>query len=92
MKYEISIILGDIKKRFIILVYLSIVLTIICYIYISCFNNVYPYIKIEWIKSFLFVLIVAQFINFGIALIQSILRYLSIRCKNEKLFKLSKIF
>ena len=92
IKNEIAKILQEIKIRFTILIFLSIFLTIIIYIYISCFNNVYPYIKTEWIKSSLFIFIVAQFINFSILLIQSILRYISINCKNEKLFKLSKVF
>ena len=75
IKYEISITLKDIQRRFSFLLYFSIFLTIICYIYISCFNNVYPYIKLEWIKSSLFILILMQIISLFITLLQCILRY-----------------
>ena len=92
MKYEISIIVTEIEKRFLFLIYFSIFLTIICYIYISCFNNVYPYIRKEWINSSLFILAFMQFINLAFTFIQCSLRYLSIKFKSEKIFKLSQIF
>ena len=92
MKYEITIITKDIERRFIGLIILSALLTVICFIYISCFNIAYPYIKKEWIKSSLFVLILMQIINLLVTFIQSLLRYMSIKCNSEKLFKLSQIF
>ena len=57
IKSEILIIEKNIKNRFIGMIVLSIFLSIISFIYISCFNTVYPYIKIEWIKSSVFILI-----------------------------------
>ena len=92
MKYEISITMKDIERRFIGLICFSFFLTVICFIYISCFNNVYPCIKYEWIKSSIFILIVMQLIQFLLSLIQCIIRYLSIKCNSEKLFKLSLVF
>ena len=90
MRFEISITLKDVKRRFYFLLCFSLFLTIICYLYISCFNNVYPYIKIEWIKSSLFILILMQIINFIMIFLQCSLRFISIKCKSEKMFKLSQ--
>ena len=91
MKYEISIVMKDIERKFSSLIVFSIVLTIICFIYISCFNIVYPCIKYEWIKASIFVLIVMQFLSFLLSFIQCVFRYLSIKCNSEKLFKLSQV-
>ena len=91
MKYEISIVMKDIERKFSSLIIFSIVLTIICFIYISCFNIVYPCIKYEWIKASIFVLIVMQFLSFLLSFIQCVFRYLSIKCNSEKLFKLSQV-
>ena len=92
MKYEIAVVLKDIENRFKSLIFFSLFLTIICFIYISCFNNVYPYIKGEWIKSSLFIIILMQIINFFLTLIQCSLRFIAIKCRSERLFKLSQIF
>ena len=92
LNYEITITLKDIERRFLGLIILSAILTVICFIYISCFNIAYPYIKEEWIKSSLFVLILMQIINLLITFNQSLLRYIAIKCNSEKLFKLSQIF
>ena len=92
MRYELSVIVKDIEKNCIILIFSSLFLTIICFIYISCFNVVYPYIKKEWIKSSLFILIFMQIINLAFTFIECILRYSAIQCNNEKLFRLSHLF
>ena len=92
MKYEISEVVKEIENKFKILIILSLIWTILCFIYISCFNNVYRYIKIEWIKSSLFILIIMQILNFLGTLLECILRYSAIKCNSEKVFKLSQFF
>ena len=91
MKYEISLIVKDIQNKFTTIILISLVLTVVCFIYISCFNNVYPYIKKEWIKSSLFILILMQFINVARTLIECLLRYCAIKVNSERLFKLSQV-
>jgi hypothetical protein len=92
LKYELSILINNIGKRFIILIFFSIFLSIIFFIYISCFNIVYPYIREEWIKSSIFIVILMQTINFCITLIETCFRYLAIRCNSKKFFTLSLLF
>ena len=88
LKYDLSLLLTDINKRFILLIWLSIFFSLICFLYISCFNSVYPYIRKEWIKSSIFILVLMQIINLVFSLLHSSLRYLSLKCNSEKLFKL----
>ena len=92
MKYEISVLVKDIEIKFRILIILCFLLSVVCFVYISCFNNVYPCIKMEWIKSSLFILALMQIINLFCTLLECIFRYLSIKCNSEKIFKLSQLF
>ena len=80
---------GSLKKLFIGFIVLSIILSIIFIIYISCFNIVYPYIAKEWIISSIFILLIMQIINILITFIQASVRYLAIKFKSIKLFELS---
>ena len=92
IKNEIFIIIQDIKNRFMLLFITSNIITIFSWYYISCFNNVYPYIKKEWIVSSICIFIVMQIFYFFCSLIETILRFLSFKIKSEKLFKISRIF
>ena len=92
MKYELSVIVKNIETKFKTIIIFSLCLTIICFVYISCFNNVYPYIKNEWIKSSIFILLLMQVINFLFTSLECILRYSAIKCNSEKIFRLSQIF
>ena len=91
LKIEISNVLKDIRKRFLILIIICIFFCIISFIYISCFNNVYPNSKSEWIKSSLFIIIITQLINLILSFAESSIRYMAIKCNSEKMFKLSLI-
>jgi hypothetical protein len=92
MKYELSVIVKNIETKFKTIIIFSLCLTIICFVYISCFNNVYPYIKMEWIKSSIFILVLMQVINLLFTSLECILRYSAIKCNSEKIFRLSQIF
>ena len=89
---ELTLVIENIEKRFIILIILSIIINIFGFIYISCFNIVYYYIKIEWIKSTIFIQICMEIIDVFFSFIETCLRFLSIKCNSEKLFKLSLFF
>ena len=89
MKYELSLILITIKKRFILFIIFSLFLSIVSFFYISCFNIVYPYIRIEWIKSSIFIFIVMEIVNFLLIFFGCCFRYIAIKCNSEKLFKIS---
>ena len=92
MKYELSILANTIESRFLYLIIFSIILSIICFFYISCFNIVYPYIRKEWIKSSLFILTLMQVLNFLITFIEAWIRLLAIKFNSKRLFRLSLWF
>ena len=91
LKYDISNVTKDIEKRFYGLIISSVIVTIISFIYISCFNIVYPNTKIEWIKSSIFILIIMQIINFIFTFTETSIRYFAIKFNSEKIFKLGLI-
>ena len=71
---------------------ISYILTVISWYFISCFNNVYPYLKIEWIKSSIFIIIIMQILPIFTSFIFAILRIISIKCKSERIYRLSNYF
>ena len=75
-----------------IFIIISYILTIFCWYYISCFNNVYPYLKIEWIKSSIFIILIMQLISFFTCFLFAFLRFISIKFKSEKIYRLSNYF
>ena len=88
LRYEISLSVKSIKSRYTVFILISISISVISWYYISCFNNTYPGVKIEWIKSSILNIIIMQILYILIALLQAILRELSFYYKSEKIFKL----
>jgi hypothetical protein len=89
IKFELSVLVTNIKNKFTSLIIFSILLSILCFIYISCFNIVYPYIRGEWIKSSIFILILMQILNLVFTFLHCCIRYLALKYNSEKIFKLS---
>ena len=81
-----------INNDYIIFLIVGFIIIIFSWIYISCFNYVYPYTKNEWIKSSIIIGIIMQTSQgiFGIFL--GFFRFMSIYYKSEKLYKFVKHF
>ena len=92
MEEKIIITIKNIINNYMIFIIISYALTIFSWYYNSCFNNVYPYLKLEWIKSSIFIFIVIQLIIIIGCFIFAFLRYISIKCKNERIYKISNYF
>ena len=90
IKENLLILIKKIEKYYFIFIIVTYIITFLSMIYVSCFNDVYYYSRIDWVKSSLFCFIVIQFISVFIILFETIIRYLGIKCKNEKLFRISK--
>ena len=90
LKYEISITIKGIKIGYSIFILLCIFISIIFWYYISCFNNTYPGVRVEWIKSSIVIIIIMQILSILIILLQAILRSLSFHYKSEKLYKIKQ--
>ena len=83
--------MNDIKRRNISFIIFSGIIIIFSFIYLSCFNYVYKYSQIEWIKSSITIVIIMQILSFLKCLLISSLRVLSFKCKSEKIYKISKL-
>ena len=91
LRFEISEILKSIFKNIRILIIINYILIIFSWYYLSCFNNVYPNINNEWILSSIFLIVIFQIFPFILTLLETIIRFTSIRYESEKLFKLSQL-
>jgi hypothetical protein len=91
-KHELFIIIQKIKVRNRNFVILSYFFTIFSWFYVSCFNNVYNYTQREWIKSSIFFFILIQFSYILYSFIESVIRFISFKCKSENIYELSTIF
>ena len=91
LKYEITKIIKSIKKRYIIFVILTLIISFFTFIHIACFNIVYRHIMMEWIIFSLIIISIIQVATFLFCLFQAGLRVISIKCKSEKLFELSQV-
>jgi hypothetical protein len=92
VKHELFIIIQKIKVRNRNFVILSYFVTILSWFYVSCFNNVYNYTQREWIKSSIFFFILIQFSYILYSFIESVIRFISFKCKSENIYELSTIF
>ena len=84
---EISKILFKIERSIIIFFLVNYFIMILSWYYITCFNNVYCNTKIEWIKSSIFIIVIMQLEPFVYTLGITSLRYISIHCECEKMYK-----
>ena len=89
LKYQISIIMKEIKIRYNLFIIIAGVFSIFSWYYISCFNNIYPHMRMEWIKSSLLFIILFYFLSILVILVNSVLRFVSFEVKSEKIYKAS---
>ena len=90
LKQKIMIFIKDIQKRNLAFIIISSIILLFSFFYLLCFNYVYPYSQIEWVKSSITIIIIMQLLSTLKCLLESGFRYLSFSCKSEKLYKLSK--
>ena len=92
IKENIANLFREIKTRNISFIIMVSILLIISSIYLLCFNYVYPYSQMEWIKSSIVIIIIMQVLSFLRCLLETCLRFLSFKTKSEKIYKMAKIF
>ena len=92
IRYEILEIMKSIFKKTKILTIIDCIIILFSWYYISCLNNVYPHIIKEWVVSSVFLIIIIEILPFIVSFLETCIRYISIKCESEKLFKLSRLF
>ena len=91
LKEKVVELINDIKTRNIAFITTVSIILLFSFFYLLCFNYVYPYTQIEWIKSSITIVIIMQLLSILKCLLESGLRALSFKIKNEKLYKISKM-
>ena len=89
LKYETIKIMKSIKTRYIWFIILSLLITLFTLVHISCFNVVYHHTTMEWLIFSFIIIILIQLFSIVVCFLQSVLRYISIKFKSEKIYKLS---
>ena len=91
LKEKVVELLNIIKRRNIAFIIVVAIILVFSFIYLCCFNYVYPYTQIEWIKSSITILIIMQILSFLKCLLITSLRDLSFKMESENIYKLSKM-
>ena len=92
LKYDIIQLIKNTYKRYNIFIIISSVIMLFSLYYIFCFNNVYPCIKSEWLKSSLIIICIMQILlPIVLCFLDTSIRFISFRFKSERLFKLSAL-
>ena len=91
IRYEISQITADIKKNYLILIIICVVIDLISFYYVNCFNNVYPNLRDEWIKSSICIIIIMQILSMLTGLLEALIRLIAFKCKSERVYKIKDL-
>ena len=91
LKENVIVFIKELKRRFLSFIILVFIIILISFFYLLCFNYVYPYTQIEWVKTSVTVIIIRQILSCLIIFFEVVFRFISFRCNSEKLYKLSKI-
>ena len=91
IRYEISVMTKDIKRNYLILMIICGVIGLISLYYVNCFNNVYPNIAVEWIKSSICLILIMQLYSVLLALLEALIRLLAFKLKSERIYKIKDL-
>ena len=90
LKYEMSQLIKNIKNRYNSFIIICFCAAIFIWYYAFCFNNIYPSMKKEWIITSIIIVFAMEFVYFLKLLLETIIRFIAIKCKSERLFKISQ--
>jgi hypothetical protein len=90
LKYEMAQIIKNIKNRYNLFIAICFFVGIFVWYYVFCFNNIYPSMKKEWLITSITIIFAMPFLSFLKILLETIIRFIAIKCKSERLFKISQ--
>ena len=91
IRYEVAIMTKDIKRNYLILIIICFVIDLISLYYVNCFNNVYPNLCGEWIKSSICIIIIFQILTVLLALLEAVIRLIAFKLKSERIYKIKDL-
>ena len=89
LKYQINLSIKEVKIRFLIFIIIALGFSFYSWFYISCFNHIYPHMRVEWVKSSAFIIIIIHIFSIFFILISTLLRFVSFEIKSEKMYRAS---
>ena len=92
LKNEIIETIKDIKSRTLGFIIVVFILLIFFIFYILCFNYVYHYSQIEWIKSSITIIIANQFLSLLLSFFETSFRFMAFYFESERMYQFSQIF
>ena len=90
MKDELYGLIKNIKIRYCIFIILCFIFGVFIWYYIFCFNNVYPSMIKELVITTIIIYIIMQIIYLVLTILETIIRFIALKCKSERLFKISQ--
>ena len=90
MKSELYGLIKNIKIRYCIFIILCFIFGVFIWYYIFCFNNIYPSMIKELIITTIIIYVLMQIIYLIITFLETIIRLIALKCKSERLFKISQ--
>ena len=91
LRKKIMEFIKDIHNRYLSFIILILVLLLISFYYLLCFNYVYQKTQSEWVKASLTMFVIMQILSILRCFLEACLRFSSYCCQSEKLFKISKL-
>ena len=88
--FPLKMLIKKFEKYYFNFIIVNYIIFLFSFIYVSCFNDVYYYIRYEWLISTLFFFVIIQLISATFSLIETIIRFISIKYKSETIFKFGK--
>ena len=90
LRNEINKLIKSIKIRYILFIIINLIIKVLSWFMIFCFNDAYPYTQYDWFLQSASIFIISQIISVAIAFIETCLRFFAIKYKIEGIFDLSK--
>ena len=90
LQYEMAKIIKKIKKNYLFFIIFCFFIAIFIWYYVFCFNNIYPSMKKEWIITGIITIFAMQILSFIKLFVGTLIRFIAIKCKSERLFKISQ--
>jgi hypothetical protein len=92
LRNEINKLIICIKIRYIFFILIDLILMLVSWYYICCFNYVYSYTRIEWLVICIIAIFASQIILIIISFIETCFRFVGIKLKCEFFFYISEFF
>ena len=90
LRNEINKLIKSIKIRYILFIVINLIIKVLSWFMIFCFNDAYPYTQYDWFLQSASIFVISQIISVVLAFVETCLRFFAIKYKIEGIFDISK--